>query len=360
MSPRNSPAAIINLLEKTSCRRLITTSTTLESLIASLREQLADKPNFNEIQIDEVPSLATAYPNLGHEQVDHPFEQYSESLQPISEDDIYAQNLDAIVGYAWSYRLRGISRSPSRLCVGCIGQPPFHALGLNMQLLVPLYGVVPIAIDPPTATERQRIPVTPAPQTILDLNKMTQATAVITVPSVVRVWSMSYDAIEYLKRLDFVAYVGGPLPLDAGNRMVEAGIRLSCCYGATEFGLPVHVISPYIHKKDWNYVRFMQDVNIRWDSQGDGIFEAQILASDGGGPMEDGLLSQKSPRLRSQIDSVGRMDDVIIHSSGEKTVPGPMESILLGSPFIQGAIMFGREREGAGVLIEPFPQYAID
>jgi hypothetical protein len=29
--------------------------------------------------------------------------------------------------------------------------------------------------------------------------------------------------------------------------------------------------------------------------------------------------------------SVGRVDDVIIHSSGEKTVPAPMEDIILSS-----------------------------
>lgn len=29
--------------------------------------------------------------------------------------------------------------------------------------------------------------------------------------------------------------------------------------------------------------------------------------------------------------SVGRIDDVIIHSSGEKTVPGPMEAIVLSN-----------------------------
>ena len=29
---------------------------------------------------------------------------------------------------------------------------------------------------------------------------------------------------------------------------------------------------------------------------------------------------------------VGRVDDVIIHSSGEKTVPGPMEDIIMSSP----------------------------
>jgi hypothetical protein len=34
----------------------------------------------------------------------------------------------------------------------------------------------------------------------------------------------------------------------------------------------------------------------------------------------------------SMVLSIGRVDDVIIHSSGEKTVPPPMEFIMLNSP----------------------------
>ena len=31
------------------------------------------------------------------------------------------------------------------------------------------------------------------------------------------------------------------------------------------------------------------------------------------------------------FDSVGRIDDVVIHSSGEKTVPAPIEDIVMSS-----------------------------
>ncbi|KAG6893724.1 hypothetical protein C0995_016243, partial [Termitomyces sp. Mi166 len=57
---------------------------------------------------------------------------------------------------------------------------------------------------------------------------------------------------------------------------------------------------------------------------------------------------------------VGRVDDVIVHSSGEKTVPAPMEDIIMSSPLVQGVVMFGREHDQAGVLIEPKPENSID
>ena len=59
-------------------------------------------------------------------------------------------------------------------------------------------------------------------------------------------------------------------------------------------------------------------------------------------------------------DSVGRADDVITLASGEKTVPTPMEGIITTSPLLQGAVMFGRGRNQAGVLVEPCCEHAVD
>jgi acyl-coenzyme A synthetase/AMP-(fatty) acid ligase len=58
--------------------------------------------------------------------------------------------------------------------------------------------------------------------------------------------------------------------------------------------------------------------------------------------------------------SIGRADDVIILASGEKTVPGPMEAVISGHPAVTAAIMFGRERNQVGVLVEPTPECAFD
>lgn len=64
--------------------------------------------------------------------------------------------------------------------------------------------------------------------------------------------------------------------------------------------------------------------------------------------------------MTKQWDSVGRVDDVIILASGEKTVPAPMEGIICSSPLLQGAIMFGRERNQVGVLVEPRSEHVVD
>jgi long-subunit acyl-CoA synthetase (AMP-forming) len=54
------------------------------------------------------------------------------------------------------------------------------------------------------------------------------------------------------------------------------------------------------------------------------------------------------------------VDDVIILATGEKIVPGPTEGTLLAHPAVQGVIMFGRERNQAGLLVEPAEHRVFD
>lgn len=52
------------------------------------------------------------------------------------------------------------------------------------------------------------------------------------------------------------------------------------------------------------------------------------------------------------VQVVGRLDDQIMHATGEKTNPGPLQSIISMDPLVCGALYFGRERHQVGVLIE--------
>jgi hypothetical protein len=47
-------------------------------------------------------------------------------------------------------------------------------------------------------------------------------------------------------------------------------------------------------------------------------------------------------------------------ANGEKVVPGPTEGALLAQGVVTGAILFGRERNQAGVLVEPADVFAFD
>ena len=58
--------------------------------------------------------------------------------------------------------------------------------------------------------------------------------------------------------------------------------------------------------------------------------------------------------------SVGRLDDVLVLSSGEKTVPGPIEGVVGTSRYVAGVCAFGRGRNQVGILVEPKPEFAVD
>jgi long-subunit acyl-CoA synthetase (AMP-forming) len=55
----------------------------------------------------------------------------------------------------------------------------------------------------------------------------------------------------------------------------------------------------------------------------------------------------------SAVVSVGRSDHVLILSSGENVVPGPLEDIIAANSHVAVCCMFGREYPQVGMLIEP-------
>lgn len=51
---------------------------------------------------------------------------------------------------------------------------------------------------------------------------------------------------------------------------------------------------------------------------------------------------------------------MIVLASGEKTTPTPMENVIKSSGLAQDVVMFGRERNQTGILIEPRPSEVIN
>jgi thioester reductase-like protein len=166
------------------------------------------------------------------------------------------------------------------------------------------------------------------------------------------------------------AYAGGGVPTKIGELLTEAGVYLVSTYGGTEFGPVSRVFRKHGEEKLWDYLQVSDLVTPRMVPEGDGSFEAQFLSTEmhqlavenlpdvkGYATSDIWIPHPTKPRLWKII---GRKDDVIVHTSGEKTVPGPMEDILMSSPYIMSAIMFGREHDQTGVLIELKPAYAID
>jgi hypothetical protein len=74
--------------------------------------------------------------------------------------------------------------------------------------------------------------------------------------------------------------MGGPLSQKTGCLLVERGVKLSSVYGGTEFGAPTRFYcGPDRSPEDWSWFSFIDSVNPRFISQGDGLYECQFLVS---------------------------------------------------------------------------------
>ncbi|KAG6902725.1 hypothetical protein C0995_012389 [Termitomyces sp. Mi166 len=386
ISPRNSPGAIIELLTKTSCRRLLTTHAYLKPLIDSIKSHLVGNPLVDELRIEEMPSIVSLYPYLAHETTDHPFTPYPPAIQRPTKDDLclYLHSSGStgnprpirITHIFWIHWQGAISDdaklSNPRLTLGCMSMPSFHAFGMGMQLFTPVYGVFSVAVYPPnSALPEPSPPIVPSPENILEHMKLTKSNVLIAAPTLYQIWASLPEAVEYLKTLKYAMYGGGPLAPKMGNLLVEGGVTLHATYGGTEFGMNT-TFTPSADKdpKDWEYMEFNDRMNTRLVSQGDGTFELQLLSHKDHKTMVNNLpdvdgyatsdLWCPHPTKKGLWKIVGRIDDVIIHSSGEKTVPGPMEAIVVSNPLVRGAVIFGRERDQTGILIQLKTESEID
>ncbi|KIK57239.1 hypothetical protein GYMLUDRAFT_247199 [Collybiopsis luxurians FD-317 M1] len=384
ISPRNSPIAIFNLLKKTSAKKLVVTETTLSNVLQGLQTELkAADPSYkaDSSRIIEAPSLQEIYPKLGEETVSDSFTPIP--AVPTPEDHTMAICLhssgstglpkpiglthrilkdDAALTY--THDLRESQAAKLTFTAGAIGLPSFHMMGLCLHMLLPLYGFITTAVFAPTVTSSEANPTLGTPETVIECTKATKCDVLTALPTFFHTWSQIPEAVDILRTMQVVTFGGGPLAQAVGESLISRGVTINAAYGGTEFGLLTAVRKD---TKTWMYLKFSDLAKIRWSPQGDGTFEAQILETKSRHPAVQNLpdvrgyvtsdIFEPHPTIPDLWKIVGRLDDVIIHSSGEKTVPAPIEEIITTSPFVHGAVMFGRQRDQPGILIELAPSH---
>ncbi|KAF8121589.1 acetyl-CoA synthetase-like protein [Boletus edulis] len=382
VSPQSSAEAVVNMMKKTSCSRIVTIDHAHKVLIDGIRLEFEDE----ESTIYELPTFRYVFPKLGREVAADLFVPYPPSLtHPDLDSPAIYMHSSGSTGFPKpiprSHRIQ-IQRmrqpffrayaalDPPRR-VGAMALPPFHSFGIFVQLYVPIGHLVTTVVYPPrTYNDPLSQPVIPTSDNMVEQLKRIDCNILMTVPALLEQMAASDEAIEVLKKIDSVTFAAGPLPVEVGQKLWAAGVKISLGYGGTEFGMPIIAANKQdIADGDWMWMRFADDQNIRWVPQGDDTYELQILSTD-----KCQMAIENLPDVKGYATSdifvkhptkdmwkiVGRVDDVIILASGEKTVPAPMESVIGSSPLVQGVVMFGRERNQVGVLIEPRPKHAID
>ncbi|KAF8438365.1 putative aminoadipate reductase [Boletus edulis BED1] len=380
MSPRNSPAAVLNMMQKSGCRRLMATRHSLGSLLDGITTEVT------ELHIEDPPTLAYAYPELGKETESTPFIPYPKAeVRPLKEDILYYLHSSGSTGFPKPIPTTNLTavhwclapsvqdhvNFPKHITIGAASLPPFHMMGMLMQIYLPVASLQSVAVFSPTSYhDPRKAPIIPNPQNSIEVIQTTKSNSAIVVPAFLEEWATSAQAIDVLRSLEYVAFGGGPLAKRTGDALATAGVNLSSAYGGTEFGPLTYVLRDSTERQLWEWLRFGKNQNIRWVPQGDGTYECQVLTSEthqlslSNLPDVRGYATSdvfiKHPTIEGLYRIVGRLDDVLIHSSGEKTVPAPMETVIGANPILSGVCMFGRGRNQTGVLVEPRPEYTID
>ncbi|THH03896.1 hypothetical protein EW145_g5919, partial [Phellinidium pouzarii] len=184
-------------------------------------------------------------------------------------------------------------------------------------------------------------------------------------PFFLEAWSENIEYINALAKLRAVVFAGGPLDKDAGDRLVRGGVNVYMTYASTQ----TSIISEFLSKEppgmEWDYFKLSRACKVHYEDFGNNEFEIVVQTTDRYRPIvintqvngvdayATGDLVSPHPTKRGYYKVVGRTDDQIMHSNGEKTNPGPLERMLNHHPLVEASVIFGRGRFQCGVLIQP-------
>ncbi|KAI0070731.1 acetyl-CoA synthetase-like protein, partial [Panus rudis PR-1116 ss-1] len=376
ISPRNSAPAVAHLLSKTNVDYVfVGPESSLQSLMASTFKIMEEAGNHLPNQAN-IPTFEELYPEDSTKDF-KPLPPY----KPDWKDTAMYMHSSGSTAFpkpiAWShYRYFMISITPylgERNMTGkrlaCHSMPMYHGMGIMQTGWTATAGLIVSAFKP------QSPAVSPTPELVIRGSVATKSDIIFCVPSFVEAWAKNPEHVNMLRQVDGILYGGGPLSQTVGDALSDKGISIFILYGCSECGIMSPILPStccFPSKRDWNYFKFPEGIETRfaWDDNGN----AEVLLLPGKflipcvlNTVVDGIDAYASNDLLSPHPTkpgywriYGRADDQIMHNTGEKTNPAPLENMLNQDPHVQAAVMFGRGKFNAGVLIDPRPAYAFD
>ncbi|KAH8110847.1 acetyl-CoA synthetase-like protein [Phellopilus nigrolimitatus] len=371
ISPRNSPAAVTTLLAQTGVAHLfVSADASLQTLASAALDGLsAESP----VRKHEIAVFEDFFPTKGCDPAFTP--------EPLAEIDMDAPA--AIFHSSGStafpkpiyFTHRALIWAAASMCftetdtagtvLGCHSVPMFHGMGLFVLLEAPACGITAAVFKPHSP------PTVPNPANVIEGAISSKSDYIFSTPTFPESWSHESAHVDALAKMRGIIYIGGPLSKEAGNYLASKGVHIFTIYGLTETML----VNEFLHSlggKDWDYFRISPAREAHFIDNGNNEFEVVVLATDSFRPNAINTkvngrdayatsdLVAPHPTKPGYWKVVGRTDDQIMHSTGEKTNPGPLEKMLARNSLVNHAIIFGRGRFHCGVLVEPKEPYAFD
>ncbi|KAI0739414.1 acetyl-CoA synthetase-like protein [Daedaleopsis nitida] len=249
--------------------------------------------------------------------------------------------------------------------MGCQGTPMFHGLGMFMYSSSPVLGFIVAAFKPASP------PTAPTPDAVWEGLVATKADFSWSVPSFIEEWARDPEKVLSMKAMRGVLFGGAALNEEVGNALASAGVSLYPVYGCTEVGLINRFARPD-PGMDWPYWDLTPGTQAFFRPAGDNTYEVVVLSSVNLPlPKTNTKVGDKDAYATSDLvvphpskpglwKIIGRADEQIILSNGEKTNPVPLEKMINADPFVKSSVMFGRGKFQNGVLIEPIEEFAFD
>lgn len=235
--------------------------------------------------------------------------------------------------------------------------PLFHGFG-HFSIFRCLYHGKAFTLMPP------HLPITSANIVRTIKSSPTPPVQHFAVPYVLKLLGETEEGTASLASMEAVSFAGAAVPDDLGDRLVAAGVPLYSQYGTTETGALLTSRREYADDKAWNWLRVEGLIAqyLELIPQGSNSFEVVVKDGWPGKVMsnrDDGAYCTKDlvvqhPDHPTWVKYVGRLDDTLTQTLGEKTNPVPIELAIRGnSPLIQECIVFGDARPQTGALILP-------
>ncbi|KAJ7122205.1 hypothetical protein C8R44DRAFT_705178 [Mycena epipterygia] len=362
LSTRNSDVAIAHLIAESGVKYLLVSQDThMQEIARKANNVLHSKhihikmipiPTYEEISTNEHADLDALPP-----------------LQPIEDERVLiiahssgSTSFPKVIPLTHKYFIKMVGPRRRDLKVqSSHGSAMFHAMGFN-PLIGAIHSGMITSLFPPTTHA-----VIATPERVLASALATKSTTIVCAPMFFEHWVQDPYNIEKLRSFSNVIYSGGSLAQSVGDALERNGVKLTTVYGITETAGMSQIGPP--HGNGWQYFQFSSSIEpvlvpLEDDPTGS-LFQLVIKQCATHWPVlpnteVDGVLAfdtkdivQRHPTISTLYRVYGRVDDQIMHSNGEKTNPGPMEQILAQDPRVKAAIMFGRERPHAGVIVSP-------
>ena len=183
----------------------------------------------------------------------------------------------------------------------------------------------------------------------------------VLVPSIIQDLASSKSSLDNLCQMSAVIYGGGPLPSLTGNH-IAARTRLYNFMGSSEMG---NVPTATTDQEDWEYLKFSPKLGFQMRHHSGNLFELVFIRKPHLERFQAVFSTLPNHQEYSSRDLYiehptkpdlwkynGRVDDIMVLTTGEKINPVDMETLIGAHPEVQSVLVVGQARFQTALLVE--------